>query len=286
MIFCVSPEPYLDLHGYTAQSVETLLATLASLGIGGIDFDYPPPVEEPAWLEKAQLVLSAARRRGMGISVHGPFLDISAADPQARMGSVAAHQRALAQIAQLGRGFTYVLHPEAGNNQRQPGDDQLREAMCHQSLAELVPLARQSGARLALENMRYRADNPNRTGMYTDRLAEILRGLEENIVGICFDVGHGYLSEGDGLCDAFCRHASRIIHVHLADNQGVEDDHLEPGQGRIDWRRFYEGVRSSQYGGMLQLEVNPADGEDPLAFYRRNQQFFARLAGLRSAEGS
>jgi len=39
--------------------------------------------------------------------------------------------------------------------------------------------------------MRWRNDNPNRTGMYVDELTEIIAGLDEQRVGICFDVGQG-----------------------------------------------------------------------------------------------
>ena len=180
----------------------------------------------------------------------------------------------MAVIASITPDLIYVLHPETVRPPRQPGDDQARTAMCRQSLVDLIPLARQHGIRLAIENMRHRADNPNRTGMYTDQLMDIVRDLDEQSVGICFDVGHAYISEKDNLYEAFGRNVSRIIHVHLADNHGVEDEHLEPGDGGINWTRFYQTAKSSGFAGLLQLEVKPPAGDDPIAFYRRNYAHF------------
>jgi len=132
--------------------------------------------------------------------------------------------------------------------------------------------------RLALENMRHRIDNPNRTGMYTDQLTEIISGLDERIVGICFDVGHAHISEGDDLYNAFRRNASRIIHIHLADNHGIDDEHLQPGEGTIDFERFYHEVKTAGFSEMIQLEVKVREGDDPWGFYTRNYRNYLRMA--------
>ena len=284
MIFCVSPEPYLDIHGYNAPVVEPLLDTLIEMGVGGISFDwmwrfYRGPDDAAAWLDRARVLVPAAHRLGLKVSLHGPpGGDISAVEDETRAAAIAAHRQALTLIAPLTSDFVYVIHPETACPPRQPGDDQARERMCRESLAELVPLARQCGARLAIENMRHRADNPNRTGMYTDQLMSIIRDLDSQTVGICFDVGHAYISEKEGLYPTFARNASRIIHIHLADNHGVDDEHLEPGEGGINWPRFCQGVQSSGFAGMWQLEVKLPAGDDPLAFYQRNRDRVMRWA--------
>ncbi len=282
MIYNVFTAPYLRIHGYIPQAIEALLTDLVGMGIGGIDLSCDSD-EALDWPHKAQMVACAARPCGLGLSIHAPSGDISSTDADTRTRALQEHCQALGALGPIPQQVIYVLHPESVKNVRQPGDDLQREAICHDSLAALLPLAQDVGARLALENMRHRADNPNRTGMFTDRLTEIIRGLDQETVGICFDVGHAHISEGDGLYDAFSRNAARIIHVHLADNHGVEDEHLEPGQGRIDWARFYRVAGASGFQGMLQLEVQPKTGEDPLAFYRRNVEAFAHLSASNQA---
>jgi sugar phosphate isomerase/epimerase len=82
------------------------------------------------------------------------------------------------------------------------------------------------------------------------------------------------------LAGAFSRNAELIIHIHLADNLGVEDDHFQPGEGLIDFESFYQVVKASGYSGMIQLEVNPRSGDEPIPFYQHNYQHFIRTARL------
>ena len=169
-----------------------------------------------------------------------------------------------------------IVHPETGNPDRQPGDDDARKENCRKSLEKLAIPAAEYGVRIAIENMRWRTDNPNRTGMYTDQLMEIIRGMDQTI-GICFDVGHANISEGSDLEGAFSRNAHRIIHIHLDDNLGVEDDHFQPGEGNIAFESFYNVVKASGYDGMIQLEVKMKEGDKPIEFYLRNYQHFVSI---------
>jgi len=50
--------------------------------------------------------------------------------------------------------------------------------------------------------------------------------------------------------------SSRIITVHLHDNDGSEDQHLVPGGGTIDWQMVRSALDSSPYDGPLMFEVD------------------------------
>jgi sugar phosphate isomerase/epimerase len=274
MRFCVSPKPYWDIHGRSDYSIDKCLDELAEMGIKGIDLERPGQTDGLEWDGFALAVRDAAREVGFGISMHAPAVDISAVDADVRGAAVGTLVASLERIGDVLDEAVYVVHPETARPIREPGDDEARMAMCRKSLSELAPVARAGGIRLALENMRHRADNPNRTGMFTDQLTEIINGLDQESVGICFDVGHAHISEGDDLYDAFERNAARIIHIHLADNRGVEDEHLEPGEGGIDMARFHRVIEGCRFQGFVQLEVKVGEGDDPLEFYRRNYQRF------------
>ena len=116
--------------------------------------------------------------------------------------------------------------------------------------------------------------------MFTDQLGDIVAPVDATAVGICFDAGHAFISEGTNMYDAFARNASRINHIHLADNSGLDDEHLMPGEGGIDFCRFFAIVRASGYSGLAHIEVKPLAGEDPLAFYKRGMNACRRLAGI------
>jgi hydroxypyruvate isomerase len=104
----------------------------------------------------------------------------------------------------------------------------------------------------------------------------LIRKLDR-MIGICFDVGHANISEGSDLGGAFSRNAHRIIHIHLDDNLGIEDDHFQPGEGNIDLESFYNVVEESGYDGMVQLEVKMKEGDEPMEFYLRNYRHFISM---------
>jgi len=279
MIFCVSPEPYHETYGTTPEKLRQLFQELKDIGIGGIDVSYKKPDEHPEWKNYIQSIARCAEIFDLRISMHAPVGDISSIDDSIRESAIAKQENAICDIGQYISGVVFVTHPENASPKRYPGDDDARRKNCMKSLNQLINSAAKYDAKIAIENMRWRKDNPNRTGMYVDELTEIIAGFDEQRVGICFDVGHANISEGEDLEGAFSRNAHRIIHIHLADNLGIEDDHLQPGEGVIDFNSFYKVVAASGYGGMVQLEVKCPEGDEPIPFYQRNYQNFIRITG-------
>ncbi|MBN1672743.1 MAG: sugar phosphate isomerase/epimerase [Kiritimatiellae bacterium] len=277
MKFCVETVPYLDRYGVTPVSVRRLFRDLEWLGIRAVRVTYQDPDRFPEWRERARTVAGCVREFGFRVCAHAPATDISASDPTVRRQAVAVVDKAIREIGAFYPAPVVVAHPENVGAVRHAGDDADRMRCCRESLAQLAQTAQEANARLALENMRWRPDAPNRTGMYVDQLSRLIAGLTHRHVGICFDVGHANISEGKDLAGAFTRNAERIIHVHLDDNDGRDDLHLPPGAGTIDFPAFYRTVRSCAYEGLLELEVAMPKGDDPLVFYARN------LAGFREA---
>ena len=273
MIFCVPPDPYYRIHGNSSEKMRQLFHELRNIGIGGVNIPYEDPDEHPGWKGYMENTANYASEFAFRVSMHAPGGDISSVDREIRESAVEKLGKSIRDVGQFLSDVIVVVHPENVNPDRQPNDDDERKENCRRSLEELVNSAAKYNVRIALENMRWRADNPNRTGMYTDQLMEIIHGMDDTI-GICFDVGHANISEGSDLTGAFSRNAQRIIHIHLDDNLGIEDDHLQPGEGKIDFESFYNVVAESGYNGMIQLEVRMKEDDDPMDFYRRNYRHF------------
>jgi sugar phosphate isomerase/epimerase len=87
----------------------------------------------------------------------------------------------------------------------------------------------------------------------------ILTCLKGNRVGACLDTGHAQLA-GD-LYPLVYKMAPylRLLHVH--DNKGHGDDHLPPGDGRIDWTALLKELAAVKFTGALILEL--AGGGEP-----------------------
>ncbi len=57
-----------------------------------------------------------------------------------------------------------------------------------------------------------------------------------------------------------CRYKDKLMHVHLHDNNGIDDLHLPIGSGNIDWDHLVS-VLKSIYNGTITLEIFSDDRE-------------------------
>lgn len=104
------------------------------------------------------------------------------------------------------------------------------------SMDELLPVSRKLGVCIALENMAM--DNFD----LLDRCMETWAASE---VGICYDPGHGNIAK-NGL-ERLARQASRLLAIHLNDNDSHADQHRPLFTGTVDWNRLAEIFKMSGY---------------------------------------
>jgi len=98
-------------------------------------------------------------------------------------------------------------------------------------------------------------------------------------VGICMDVGHAFMM-GD-LGDAIETAAEYVVTTHLHDNNGKSDDHLTPGQGKIDWPAALVSLKKIGYEGVWMFEVaNTTTPKEVLVRAARAREHFEELLGF------
>ncbi len=74
-------------------------------------------------------------------------------------------------------------------------------------------------------------------------------GLDLKIV---LDIAHAHLR---GEIDDFIKLlGGRIGHIHVSDNNGQMDEHLEVGKGSIDWKRVLPMIRDTSFKGWIVIE--------------------------------
>jgi sugar phosphate isomerase/epimerase len=74
-------------------------------------------------------------------------------------------------------------------------------------------------------------------------------------MGICWDFGHANISgvpQSEGL--AYVGKRLKVIHVN--DNGGIEDEHILPFTGNVDWRDAMHGLALAEYEGLFNFELN------------------------------
>jgi sugar phosphate isomerase/epimerase len=140
---------------------------------------------------------------------------------------------------------TLVVHPESlgvDDASARPDVPEIRRVLDH---------ARRRGVRVALENT---VDSLRAL----DRALDIAEG--DSTFGICIDIGHAALSRDAGRHPVRAyveRYSSRLVHLHLHDTMGTNDDHTVPGRGRVDWPGVQSILREVAYEGPAILEVVP-----------------------------
>lgn len=190
-------------------------------------------------------------------TVHAPFFDLSlgAFDPLVQAVTEQRLVQALQAAARL-EAHLMVIHP-GYDRWRYP---RLAPAWCTNAsaaLERLVPLAERYDCRLALENIY--EETP-------ESLLTVVDRLNSPWLGHCFDIGHwqifGKIPQEDWLNVIL----PRLIHLHLHDNRGVNDDHLPIGDGQIDFSPLLNHIAAFPTTLSITLEArDPADLRRSLA---------------------
>jgi sugar phosphate isomerase/epimerase len=226
-----------------------------------------------------KLVHRAAERiRELGMeaySFHAPFapnIDIASSDENQRSASVAEIFKA-AEAAALLRVHYFVLHPGPENPASVPATEQLpRMQHVVESLNQVAQRCKELGIICVLENKL-----PHLLFGNTSDILWILDGINTAEIGVCLDTGHAFLS-GDvhNLVHKLGAHL-RMIHAH--DNGGADDNHLPPGDGKINWEKFMRDLIEVRFRGSFILEMAGNDGANvTMENARRGRSYLRDLA--------
>lgn len=196
------------------------------------------------------------------LGVHGPFwgLTIMASDPAVRAVTVARLRRGLEFAAELGAThmvihspFDFFGHPLVAHTQVTGLNDQIGQV--HDTIGEVVALAREVGCMLVVENIRDLNPAP---------LLALVRSFDSEFVRVSIDVGHAHLMQQKGgpSPEQWIMEAGELLgHVHLQDNDGLLDRHWTPGEGNINWHSVFRAVGHVGGTPRLILEIQSADIE-------------------------
>jgi len=140
------------------------------------------------------------------------------------------------------------------------------------ALEEINLFARQRGVEVLLEN------TPNELST-AERLTMFLDVTHLNL-NVCFDVGHAHMR--GSVENEYRLLKPRIRSTHVHDNNGVDDSHLFPKKGSIDWPRTMDLLRSADGQYPLLLELREVDEmQHPVESARAT---FDYLEGLKSLD--
>jgi sugar phosphate isomerase/epimerase len=115
---------------------------------------------------------------------------------------------------------------------------------------ELSEYAGQAGIALAFEP---------EPGMFIQNLTEYQRlaeHVENPLFGLTLDVGHAFLTEDDSPANCIRNFSSSIKNIHLEDMKTGHHNHLQFGDGEIDFTDVFEALTEIQYAGLINVELS------------------------------
>lgn len=201
-------------------------------------------------LDKKRVIMlkEAGKSQGTKYTVHAPFADINIASPSKPMlnASLKRLRQSMAYAKALNAQL-WVFHSgvKTGISMFYPGEDWKQNI---EGIRELHKTAEEYGLNIAIENL------PEKYGFLMKQAEDFQKFYKESNldVGIALDVGHANL---EGQTESFLRKLpDKIVHMHVSDNMGENDQHLGVGYGKINWQRFAETLREIAYDKTVMVE--------------------------------
>ncbi|HAR45354.1 MAG: hypothetical protein A2X56_14645 [Nitrospirae bacterium GWC2_57_13] len=184
------------------------------------------------------------------LTLHAPFVDLNpgAIDPMVK--SVTQLRfRQLLDAAAILRPRAAVFHP-GYDKWRYSGRKDLWLENCLETWRTVADAAARIGMRVAVENVF--DEDP-------DALALLFKKIDGPDFGFCFDTGHFNLFSKVPMEKWFESLGSRIVEVHLHDNDGTADSHWALGRGGIDFEKFFRLLKEQSAEPVYTIEAHDKD---------------------------
>jgi len=117
-----------------------------------------------------------------------------------------------------------------------------------ETIRRLTALAEKAGLKFALEIRPFEIINNS------DCMMRLIEAIGSKSFGVIFDTGHLFVQK-EMLPVAAEKLGEHIFLVHLADNDGVTDNHWTPGKGSVEWESVLQALKKINYAGYLNVDV-------------------------------
>ena len=187
----------------------------------------------------------ALHSRGLTITVHAPFMDLSPGGADAKIKSATMerlHQTLTAAAIFVPRMITF--HP-GYNKWFFDGDIPFWLESSLTTWQPIVERAAKLDLQLALENV-FEEDPSG--------LQQLMSAIGAPHLGFCFDIGHCNLFSTVSMEEWFISLGGYMREVHLHDNRKTADDHLPVGDGEINFELFMRLVNDYRVSPIFTIE--------------------------------
>jgi sugar phosphate isomerase/epimerase len=197
---------------------------------------------------RIKLLQEIAEGHNLDFVVHAPWagVNIATPDPIVRRTVMKRLKNSIELSGQLGCRL-WLFHPGsfAGLEHFYPGKTWKQNL---ESVRSLLDVARQEGVNIAIEN------TPEPFPFLMKNADDFHRFYEDlnDDIGMVLDVAHANVNNQ---IEAFLEQFStKIVHMHVSDNNGDSDMHLGIGDGNIKWKNISKMIKAANYGNLIMIE--------------------------------
>ena len=185
-------------------------------------------------------------------SCHAPFDNLDLSDPSRNKLAIQAVIQTMLFCREI-ECSTVIVHISASPGVKTLKELQRAKECTIKTLKTIIDYPDTHHIKILLENLVPRPMHM-RLGAEIEDLIDIAQTLDPRRVGICIDTGHSLLNKHDP-CSDIQKAGNLLKSLHINDNDGLEDLHLVPGNGIINWNRIYQTLQNIHYQGIFLLEV-------------------------------
>lgn len=245
---------------WPGMSVRGWVECAGEIGLGGVELRADPRAAFPQDLAPAERreLRDRLAKGNLWCTVHVPIYGINLASPVPSLAAASLGEvlKAVDLAADVGAELV-VIHPGHVDPDFLSLDGERDRAVERFRFALEVILARaqRRGVGVAVENKQ------RSRGWDMIHTAAEHRSVLDRFptLGACLDFGHLHTMGGEPAShvDAL---GERLVHVHLHDNRGAQDEHLPLGMGTVPWRAALAALAGQGYGGRIVLEIPDPHG--------------------------
>ena len=140
---------------------------------------------------------------------------------------------------------------------------------------KICDYAKKYGMYIMLENM----VNPDELCLTLREMLDYHKRVDRDNLKLTFDCGHYHASaQNEELPKDLSKYVlafkDKIAHLHLHDNCGSKDQHLKLGEGTIDFKQYFNTLKSINYDGLYGSEVLFKDYEELLYTAQKIYEYY------------
>ncbi len=138
------------------------------------------------------------------------------------------------------------------------------------TLEEVILRCEENNIRLALENVNIISESSEFSllGDNMNDFAFLYSRINSPLLKMCLDTGHANIMEG--VATYLENFKDKIINMHIHDNMGEYDQHLNIGDGTIPWKEVWKVINKIKYKGPFLSECfnsEPHEAREALLRY-------------------